>query len=78
MAAVTDVVKRVTGNLGIEVIQCVGTAGETYVSRFGTIIGAWANSTARTGMYCSWSGGTVTIQGTNVSDDTVCIIIVGY
>jgi hypothetical protein len=77
MAAVTDVVNLVTGNLPFEVIQCVASDAETYVSRFKTIYGALANSKSRTGAWCSWSGGTVTFNCSSASDDTVIMLIIG-
>jgi hypothetical protein len=78
MAAVTDVVERPTGNLGIQIITCVASDTETFVSRFKTAVGAIANSESRAGSYCSTSGGTVTYNCTSASDDVVTIIISGY
>ena len=70
--------KEVTGVLALEVVNCTATDAYTYKSKFGTIVGAWANSQSRVGSWCSWSGSTVTYHCTSASGDNVCIVIVGY
>ena len=77
MAAVTGVTTKLSGNIGFEIIECTATDGETYDSKFATVIGSWGNSQSRTGSYCSWSGRRVTYHCTSASDDDVSIFIVG-
>ena len=79
MTAVTVVEKKeLTGLLHKEIINCTATDGYTYLSKFGTILSAIANSQSRAGSYCSWSGSTVTYHCSSASGDNVCIEITGY
>ena len=78
VAADITEVKSVTGNLGMEIVKLELSNGETYLSKFGTVLGAWANSESRAEAYCSVSGSTVTVNCTSASDDVVHLFVVGY
>ena len=79
VVAVTVVEKKtLTGVMSFEIVKCTATDAYIYVSKFGTILGAFANSQSRTGSYCSWSGQTVTYHCTSASGDSVTLFIIGY
>ena len=70
--------KELTGVLSMEIVKLELTDGETYLSKFGTIVGAWANSESRAGSYCTASASTVTVHCSSASDDVVHLMVVGY
>lgn len=70
--------KEITGNLGVEVLNCTFTDGNTFTSRFGTIVAVMIQSRSRDGAYASVSGRTVTLNCASASGDTGDIIIYGY
>ena len=79
MAVLASVTKKeLTGNLGLEIVTgTVTTTGDTYVSKFGTIVSVVAHDRTTVGVVkCAVSGGTLTITCT--SGDVVDLWITGY
>jgi len=79
MAALASVTrKELTGIFGLEVVKgTVTTTGDTFTSKFGTIIGVQISDRTTTGgARVSTSGSTVTITCT--SGDVIDLWIMGY
>ena len=66
-------------------LEATETTATTYDTGFRSIIGAWANASATyattaTTLFCSWSGGIVTVRSSHVIAGTtrVTLLVLGY